>query len=80
MAVQSGDRVFRSEAAAYSCSSFSFAELSRTRARSLSSDLVAPRAVVPARTRELTSQPVLRMSSSGVAPTSPSQAKVKQPG
>ena len=37
---------------------------------------VAPRGTVPARTSELTSQPSLPMSSSGVAPTMPSQAKV----
>jgi len=33
-----------------------------------------------ASTSELTSQPSLRISSSGVAPTRPSQANVKQPG
>ncbi len=69
-----------SESAAYWCSSFSFADDRSALARAESSAWVAPRGVVPASTSELTSQPSLRISSSGVAPTMPSQAKVKQPG
>ncbi len=76
MAWQSGASAFCSDAAAYWCSSFSLAEPSSAVARSESSAGVAPRGVVPARTSELTRQPSLLISSSGVAPTRPSQANV----
>ena len=57
-----------------------FADASNAVPSASSSAGSPPRGVVPASTSALTSRPVCRISNSGVAPTMPSQAKVKQSG
>jgi hypothetical protein len=72
----SGASASRTPATAYSCSSVSLSDDSRLAPSAVSSAASRPRGMVPASTSELIAASWRRMSSSGVAPTRPAQAKV----
>ena len=77
---QNGSRASATERTAYSCSSKSLDERARDAASAKSFSSFPVLGIVPARTRDVTIPRESLKRSSGVAPTSPSTAKVQVDG